>query len=197
MDHRVLLLLSIALFALIHPSVQQVNINVEIDADNSNTTLVADDLNLELQQANLSQAFIKSITVEELQVDICHAGPLSPPSGGSCIDCPSGTASAAEGASNDMTCAACNAGSFAATASSVCTNCPVNTFSPTYKAESITQCLSCPPDTTSAKASNNVRSCVCKDGLFVSNNLVSSFDGIIASLGFEGAAAISVPHVMC
>ena len=196
MDHRITLL-SIALFALIPQSVQQVNIDVAIEADPKNITFNEGSLNLELAEANLTKGFIQSIAVQELFVDICHAGTFSGPDMASCIDCPSGTASAAEGASNDMTCAACNAGSFAATASSVCTNCPANTFSPTYKAGSITQCLSCPPDTTSTTASNNVRSCVCNNGLFVSNNLVSSFDGIIASLGFEGAAAISVPHVMC
>ena len=196
MDHRVLFL-SIALFALIHPSVQQVNIEVEITANNTNTTLGQDDLNLELAQANLTAGYIQSVTVQELVVDICHAGTFSPPGGGECADCPSGTASTAEGASNDMTCAACSAGSFAATASSVCTNCPANTFSHTYKAASSAQCLTCPSDTTSTSGSNNVRSCVCNDGLFVSNNLVAPFDGIIASLGFEGAASISVPHVVC
>jgi hypothetical protein len=194
MDHRVMFL-SIALFALIHPSVQQVNIGVEIAANN--VTLEETILNVDLQQANLSAAYIQSITVQELLVDICHAGTFSLPSGGSCADCPSGTASTVEGASNDMTCAACSAGSFAATASSVCTNCPANTFSPTYKAVSSAQCLTCPPDTTSTSGSNNVRSCVCKNGLFVSNNLVTPFDGIIASLGFEGAASISLPHVVC
>jgi hypothetical protein len=196
MDHRVLLL-GLALLALMHPSTQQVNINVEIAADPDNVTLEETKLNVDLQQANLSAAYIQSITVQELLVDICHAGTFSPPSGGSCIDCPSGTASTAEGASNDMTCAACSAGSFAATASSVCTDCPANTFSPTYKAASIAQCLTCPPDTTSTSGSNNVRSCVCNNGLFVSNNLVAPFDGIIASLGFEGAASISLPHVVC
>jgi hypothetical protein len=64
-------------------------------------------------------------------------------------------------------------------------DCPANTFSPTYKAGSITQCLACPPDTTSTSGSNNVRSCVCNSGYFVSNNLVSAFDGIISSLGFN------------
>jgi hypothetical protein len=96
-----------------------------------------------------------------------------------------------------MTCAACSAGTFSATASSVCTNCPVNTFSPTYKATAITQCLACPSSTTSVTGSDNVRSCVCNSGNFVSNNLVSDFDGIIAALGFDGAVSINRLHVVC
>jgi hypothetical protein len=31
----------------------------------------------------------------------------------------------------------------------------------------------------------------------VSNNLVSAFDSATASLGFEGAAGVNLPHVVC
>ena len=193
-----LFLLLVCLALLIHPSTQQLNIQVEIDAGTGdNVTLADNTLSAELSQANLTQGYIQSITQEELLVDICPTGTFSSPTGGACVNCPSGTASPAEGAINDMTCAACSAGTFSAVASSVCTNCPVNTFSPQYKATSVSQCLSCPPDTTSTVGSDNVRSCVCNKGSFVSNNLVSAFDGIISSLGFEGAASINLPHVVC
>ena len=182
---------------LIHPSVQQLNIEVEITVNNTNVTLADNSLSAELSQANLTQGYIQSVTQEELVVDICPVGTFSSPNGGACIDCPSGTASPVEGASNDMTCGACNAGTFAAAASSACTNCPINTFSTTHKAAAVSQCLACPQDTTATVGSDNVRSCVCRSGLFVSNNLVSAFDGITASLGFEGAASINLPHVVC
>jgi hypothetical protein len=192
-----LALLLTVMLSLTCPSMQQVDIKVEIAADSNNVTLVSEELNAELTQANLTQATIQSITQEELLVDICPTGTFSSTTGSECINCPSGTASPVEGAFNDMTCAACSAGTFSATASSVCTSCPVNTFSPTYKAATITQCLACPSDTTSTTGSDNVRSCVCNSGYFVSNNLVSAFDGIIASLGFNGAVSINIPHVVC
>lgn len=192
-----LALLLTAILALTRPTMQQVDIKVEIAADSNNVTLAGESLSAELSQANLTQGYIQSITQEELLVDICQTGTFSSPTGGACVNCPSGTASPVEGASNDMTCAACSAGTFSATASSVCTNCPVNTFSPTYKAAEITQCLACPPDTSSTTGSDNVRSCVCNGGTFVSNNLVSSFDGVISALGFNGAVSINLPHVVC
>jgi hypothetical protein len=196
MKHGVIIILS--LFALlIHPSVQQLNVKVEIEADKDNITLADNTLSAELSQANLTQGYVQSITQEQLLVDICPTGTFSSPTGDDCVDCPSGTASPVEGAINDMTCVACNAGTFAATASSACANCPINTFSTRHKAATVSQCLACPPDTTSTVGSDNVRSCVCKSGLFVSNNLVSAFDGITASLGFEGAASINLPHVVC
>ena len=182
---------------LIHSSTQQLNIKVEIAADTDNVTLADNTLSAELSQANLTQGYIQSITQEELLVDICPTGTFSSPTGGACVNCPSGTASSVEGAPNDMTCAACSAGTFSAPASSVCTNCPINTFSPTYKAATITQCIACPPETTSTTGSDNVRSCACNGGYFVSNNLVSSFDGVIAALGFDGALSIDLPHVVC
>lgn len=188
-------LLTVALlFTLAHLSVQQINVQVDIDTLTGNTTLT-DNLSPELQQANLTQGYVESITQKELIVTLCGKGTFS--NNAACVDCPSGTASPTEGASNDMTCAACSAGTFAATASSACTNCPTNTFSTTYKASASTQCTNCPSDTTSTTGSDNVRSCVCNNGLFVSNNLVTSFDGITASLGFEGAAGINVAHVIC
>lgn len=187
-------LLALLIFALADLSVQQININVDIDTISGNTTLLSN-LSPELQQANLTQGYVQSITNTELIVEICPTGTFS--NAAQCVDCPSGTASPVQGASNDMTCAACNAGTFAASKSSACTNCPTNTFSTTYKAGVSSQCLSCPTSTTSNTGSDNVRSCVCNNGLFVSNNLVSSFDGIASSLGFEGAAGINLAHVVC
>ena len=184
---------------LFHPSSQQLSINVQIEPDTANMTLEENSLSAELTRANISQGYIQSITQEELVVDICTKGTFSSPTGGLCVDCPAGTASPVEGASNDMTCSGCSAGSFASTASSACTNCPIDTFSPQYKASSVVQCIACPSDTTSSPGSDNVRSCVCNSGFFVSNNLVSGFDGVVAALGFDGAAAVSInlPHVVC
>ncbi len=193
----ILTLLLLRLLLIARPSTQQLNIQVEISADTNNVTLADNTLSAELSQANLTQGYIQSITQEELLVDICSVGTFSSPSRGACIDCPAGTASPVEGAYNDMTCAACSAGTFAGVASSVCTNCPANTFSPQYKASSISQCIACPSDTTSAVGSDNVRSCVCNSGFFVSNNLLSAFDGVVTSLGFDGAVSINVPHVVC
>jgi hypothetical protein len=182
---------------LFHPSSQQLNINVQIEPDSANMTLEGNSLSAELTRANISQGYIQSVTQEELMVDICTKGTFSSPTGGLCVDCPVGTASPVEGASNDMTCGGCSAGTFAAAASSACTDCPVNTFSTQYKASSAAQCITCPTDTTSSPGSDNVRSCVCNNGFFVSNNLVSGFDGVVAALGFDGAASINLPHVVC
>jgi hypothetical protein len=197
--HRHHLILCIAsLCLLVRPSVQQVNIKVEIAPDNAdNITLSDNTLSAELSQANLTQGYIQSIVQQELLVDICSVGTFSSPTGGECVNCPAGTASPVEGASNDMTCAACSAGTFAGIASSACTNCPVNTFSPQYKAASVAECIPCPSDTTSTVGSDNVRSCVCNSGFFVSNNLISPFDGVLSALGFDGAVSINVPHVAC
>lgn len=192
------LLIVTSLIIFIHPSYSQIiSVEVDIDTNTGNTTLEDNALSAELSLANLSQAYIQSITQEELVVDICSKGTFSSPTGGVCINCPVGTASPIEGASNDMTCSGCSAGTFAAEKSSTCTDCPANTFSPQYKASSITQCIACPPDTTSTSASDNVRSCVCNNGFFVSNNIISGFDGIVTALGFDGATSINLPHVVC
>jgi hypothetical protein len=193
--HSQTLLLLVFLTCFHLSSQQMVSVNVEIETQNS--TGLTENLGVVLTDANLSQATIQSITQEELVVEICKTGTFSSPDGGLCTNCPAGTASPVTGAINDMTCASCIAGTFASVASSTCTNCPTNSFSPTYKASSVAQCLSCPTDTSSTPGSNNVRSCVCDNGLFVSNNLVSAFDGIIASLGFDGAVSINLPHVIC
>lgn len=182
---------------LIHQSTQQLNIKVEIKGDADNITLEDNTLSAELSQANLTQGYIQSISQAELMVNICPTGTYSLPNTGECIDCPAGTASPVEGAANDMTCAACGAGTFAKAAASVCTNCPVHTFSTLYKASSKSQCIACPTNTTSAVGSGNVRACVCNSGFFVSNNLVSAFDGVIDTLGFDGAISIDLPHVAC
>lgn len=185
------------LATMIHPSTQQINIGIQIDAGTQNVSLADNTLSAELSQANLTQGYIQAITQEELVVDICSTGTFSSPNGGACENCPAGTASPVEGAFNDMTCAACHAGTFSGEASSTCTNCPANTFSTQYKASDVTQCIACPSDTTSSEGSGNVRSCVCNNGFFVSNNLLSAFDGVVTSLGFEGAVSIDVPHVVC
>ena len=190
-------LIATLVFSMIYPSTQQLNIKVEINPETNNLTLADNTLSAELSQANLTQGYIQSITQEELRVDICPTGTFSSQTGGMCVDCPAGTASPVEGAANDMTCGGCSAGTFSAAAASTCQACPVNTFSPQYKATHVTQCLACPQDTTSSTGSDNVRSCVCNGGFFVSNNLLSPFDGVIISLGFDSAASINIPHVMC
>ena len=181
---------------LARPSYQQISIDVDING-NVNTTLQANQLSVQLNQANLQQGTISSISSEILLVDICPTGTFSSVDGSACVPCPSGTASPVEGASNAMTCSACNAGTFASPSSSVCINCPSNTFSSIYMAANVSQCSSCPSHSTAPVSSDQVEACVCDDRYFVSNNLLSSFDGIFASLGFEGAASINVAHVLC
>ena len=193
-----ILLLTIAL-ALVRHSTQQINIKVDIDSISGNLTnsTLSELIIPELLQANLTKGYVQSITHEELVVSLCATGTFSSADRDACVQCPSGTASATLGASNDMTCRACSAGTFSGVASSACANCPTNTFSPVYKATDSTQCTACPSNTKSTAGSDNVRSCVCNSGFFVSNNLVSSFDGIVSTLGFEGAGAINLPHVVC
>ena len=195
-----ILLLTITLFmALVRPSTQQINIKVDIDSISGNLTnsTLSELIIPELLQANLTKGYVQSITHEELVVNLCPTGTFSSAERDACVQCPSGTSSPVTGASNDMTCRACSAGTFSGVASSACANCPANSFSPVYKATDSTQCTACPSNTKSTAGSDNVRACVCDSGFFVSNNLVSSFDGIVSTLGFEGAAAINLPHVVC
>lgn len=151
-------------------------------------------------QTLISQAPIYDISVGSntiLLVDKCGKGTYSNKEGTVCIDCPGGTASLVEGASTPMTCNACSTGSFSASASSVCTDCAINTFSTTYMASNRTQCLVCPPHSTSPTHSNQVQDCVCDSGYFMSDNILTAFDSILASLGFDGALSINIPHVVC
>ena len=64
-------------------------------------------------------------------------------------------------------------------------------------AANVSQCSSCPSHSTAPVSSDQVEACVCDDAYFMSNNILPSFDGIFASLGFENAASIDVVHVVC
>ena len=182
------------LLALLTPyaTAQFLNIDVKIEG--------TDTLPSVNTQTLASAVPVHSISSEAdtiLFVEKCGKGTYSNKDGNMCLDCPAGTASAAEGASNPMTCNACSTGAFSAAASSVCTDCPINTFSTTYMASNQTQCLVCPPHSTSPTHSNQVQDCVCDSGFFMSDNILTPFDSILTPLGFEGALSINIPHVIC
>ena len=173
-------------------SAQFLNIDVKIEG--------TEPVNIDTQRLGASVAiYSQNVPVSNtiLLVDRCSKGTYSNKEGTLCIDCPAGTKSDTEGASTPMACNACSTGSFSGTASSVCTDCQVNTFSTTYMAPSRTQCLVCPPRSTSPTHSNQVQDCVCDSGYFMSDNILTPFDSILASLGFEGALSINIPHVVC
>jgi len=152
---------------------------------------------------------VSAPTVEtQLSAEMCQPGTYSGNlvSGSvtiqTCISCPAGTASAARGASDPSTCAICPTGAYAATGSSVCTNCPANTFSVTPQAASSAVCIACPGNTTSVAGSDAIEKCLCNSTFFPSNNILSAangltFDTVITTLAFIGAAAIDTPHVTC
>ena len=173
----------------------QLNLEVKIEGNN-NTNVNTQTLSDQLVVNNLGQVQIITDSSSVLIVDKCAKGTFSK-DGTACINCPAGTASPVEGASNPMTCSACVTGAFSGTASSVCTDCPINTFSTAYMASSVVQCLVCPPHATSPTQSNQVQDCVCDSGYFMSDNILTPFDSILAPLGFEGAASINIPHVIC
>ena len=182
------------LLAITARAQQQINFEVEIiNAD----PLSPNALSAELTQANLQQATITQSVDQVILVDICASGTFSTPGASECTNCPAGTASPTPGADNAMACHACSAGTWANSGFANCTKCVPNTFSPTYKAENVTRCIHCPPHSTSPIASPQVQSCVCDDGYFQSDNLLPPFDGILLNLGFQGAAAIDLPHVTC
>ena len=178
------------------PGRSQLNVDVNIEGTAS-TNVNTQNLTAQLISAGLSQGSITTDSSSILLVQKCPTGTFGSKDGASCVNCPSGTASPIEGASNPMTCSACSLGSFSATASSVCTDCPINTFSTTYMAANRTQCLVCPPRSTSPTHSNQVEDCVCDSGYFMSDNIFQPFDTILAALGFENALSINIPHVVC
>ena len=189
-------LIPLLLTLISNPTTGQLNIDVKIEGTAS-TNVNTQVFSSQLVSNGLSQGTITTDSSSILLVDKCPKGTFGALNGASCIDCPAGTASEIEGAANAMTCSACSIGSFSSAASSACTDCQVNTFSTTYMAPSRTQCLSCPPHSTSYTHSNQVQDCVCDSGYFMSDNILQPFDSILASLGFEGALSINIPHVVC
>jgi hypothetical protein len=174
----------------------QLNIDVKIEGT-AGTNVNTQNFTAQLISAGLSQGTITTDSSSILLVQKCPKGTYGSKDGASCIDCPSGTASPIDGAASPMTCSACSIGSFSAAASSECTDCAINTFSTTYMAANRTQCLVCPPRSTSPTHSNQVQDCVCDSGYFMSDNILTPFDSILAILGFEGALSINIPHVVC
>jgi hypothetical protein len=189
-------LTAVMLVLLAAPALGQLNIEVQIEGTAS-TEVNTQTLSSQLVSNGLPQGSITTDSNSVLIVQQCPKGTYGSKDGGSCIDCPAGTASPVDGAANPMTCNACNTGSFSGAASSVCTDCPVNTFSTTYMAAQRSQCLVCPPRSTSPAHSNQVEDCVCDSGHFMSDNIFTPFDSILASMGFEGALSINIPHVLC
>ena len=174
---------------------QQVAVDLNIISDTPISTI---QLSAELTQAHLQQQVTITQSInEEILVDICTPGTYSYAGASACTLCPSGTSSPVEGAVNAMTCHACSAGTWAADGSSSCANCIANTFSTIYMASNYTQCTNCPPHSTSPTGSSQVQACVCDNGYFMSNNLLTAFDGILTTLGFESASGINVPHIIC
>jgi hypothetical protein len=189
-------LLTLLLLAAAPDALGQLNIDVKIEGTDS-TEINTQTLSSQLASGGLSQGTVTTDSSSVLIVQQCPKGTYGAKDGGSCIDCPAGTASPVDGAANPMTCTACNTGSFSGAASSACTECPANTFSTTYMASQRSQCLVCPPRSTSPPHSNQVEDCVCDSGHFMSDNIFTPFDSITSSLGFEGALSINIPHVFC
>jgi hypothetical protein len=176
------------------PTHQQIAVDLDVVSDNLINTI---QLVAEFNQAHLLPGTVTQTIDEEILVDICTPGTYSYAGASACTLCPGGTSSPIEGAKNAMTCHACSAGTWATDGSSACANCVANTFSTIYMASNYTQCTNCPPHSTSPSGSSQVQACVCDNGYFMSNNLLTAFDGILTTLGFEGASGINVPHVVC
>jgi len=192
MNPYVLLLATI--FTFTHAQ-QQIAVNVNIN--NKDTPVLANQLSAELTRSNLQQVTITQSINEEILVDICTPGTYSYAGASACTNCPSGTSSPIEGATNAMVCHSCSAGTWALGGSPTCTNCQANTFSTTFMASNYTTCVDCPPHSTSPPGSSQVQACVCDNGYFMSNNLLTPFDSILTTLGFELASNINVPHIIC
>jgi len=175
----------------------QQQITVDVDINNKNTPILANQLSAELTRANLQQVTISQSINEEILVDICTPGTYSYAGASACTNCPGGTSSPIEGATNAMVCHSCSAGTWAYDGSSTCSNCVANTFSTTYMASNYTTCVNCPPHSTSPTGSSQVQACVCDNGFFMSNNLLTVFDGILITLGFASASSINIPHIIC
>ena len=164
---------------------------------NKNSTILSNKLSAELTNIHLQQVTITQSIDEAILVDICTPGTYSYAGASACTLCPGGTSSPIEGAQNAMTCHSCSAGTWAANGAPACINCGANTFSTTYMASNFTTCINCPPHSTSPAGSSQVQACVCDNGYFMSNNLLTAFDGILTTLGFDSASGINVPHIVC
>ena len=116
-----------------------------------------------------------------------------------CVSCPAGTASSVSGASDPSTCVACVTGAYALVGASACTDCPANTFSVTPQAPGPAACIACPRNTTSPARSDSVDKCVCNNGFFTSQNVLSAlpYDAVPLSLPFVNAAPINYAHATC
>ena len=178
------------------PAAAQQQINVEVVVDKPDP-ISSTALSAELSEAKLLGGSITQTMDQVIMIDVCDPGSFSATDSVDCTNCPAGTASPTSGADNAMTCHSCSAGSWSGEGSANCTTCGANTFSTTYRAETVATCVQCPAHTTSPGASPQVQSCVCDNSYFQSDNLLPVFDGVLMSLGFDGAAPIDVPHVSC
>jgi len=196
--------LCFVLFLVVPFASAQLNIQVSI-AGGAQPTIDANSLSNAVSTQGLAGKFQGTITQSSdtiLVVDKCSVGTYSSytkiaTQSSVCVNCTAGTASNVEGASTPMTCAACNAGSFSGSGAANCTDCPKNTFSTTYMATRLNDCLACPPHSTSPAHSDHVEACVCDDGYFQSNNILTAFDAVLASLAFIGMVSIDIPHLVC
>jgi len=120
-------LLLVTYLAFTHAQ-QQIAVNVNIN--NKDTPVLANQLSAELTRANLQQVTITQSINEEILVDICTPGTYSYAGASACTNCPSGTSSPIEGATNAMVCHSCSAGTWALGGSPTCTNCQPIHFRP-------------------------------------------------------------------
>ena len=189
---------SVALILLCLPlALAQQRISVNVDIQRKNSTILTNQLSAELTHAHLQQVTITQSIDEAILVDICTPGTYSYAGASACTLCPGGTSSPTEGARNAMACHSCSAGTWANDGAPACINCVANTFSTTYMASNFTTCVNCPPHSTSPAGSSQVQACVCDNGYFMSNNLLTAFDGILTTLGFDSAVSINIPHIVC
>lgn len=192
------------MFTLLSSTSADLNIQVSI-AGGAQPTIDANTLSNAVSNQGLAGKFQGTITQSSdtvLVVDKCSVGTYSSYTGTTsqssvCVNCTAGTASNVDGASTPMTCAACNAGSFSGSGSALCIDCPRNTFSTTYMATKLGDCLACPLHSTSPVHSDHVGACVCDDGYFQSDNVLTAFDAVLASLAFVGMVSIDIPHLVC
>jgi len=200
------------LIIMAHSVNAQITVNVQIAPDPTNPSNPPPVLNLDTLVSDGSKQGLTGFqgvnagTVDvQLYAQMCTPGTYSQPSG-SCVPCPAGTASAANGASDPSTCIPCPTGAYASAGSSACTDCVPNTFSVVPLAPDITVCQSCPLYTASNAESDNVEQCVCNSGYFLSNNILSvsnglTYDsvsqGVANTLAFSSLVSIDVPHVTC
>ena len=203
--HSSYLALLFALFSCI-PSINcQVSVQFQILPQGKQNVTVDPNAFSEYIQQSGSAVPIASIsqTVDTMLNALeCPRGTFSitsPDGSQICQKCPAGTASAVTSASSIAACFPCSAGSFSLEQASTCTDCATNTFSPLQAAPSISSCLRCPKNTTSPNHSGSVEMCVCDPGLFLSDNLMSSYpyDATSIALSLVSILSINVPHVSC